>query len=243
MYLLHAAGTAIPCPALLRYVDHWHGCMLLDCVRVVCIPCMQLVQLSAALRALEPPSISTAINWSPNVYLTSNFLTTTAKYGATAKSEYLRPVSAALVWPHGDVLLLTDREADGVLAAVWAGYGGGGGGGGARTVRFPGAPHDPPPTLVWCGYATLSHTHTGPHILSVPLAGRAAVATAMAEPEAASVRLFSGAADYGGQGGALASTLRGMLRHPSAREACQAMVGVRGRVSHFERSDLERACE
>lgn len=204
-----------------------HGCTTRchnACVHV-CVACAQADALVSAL----PGYIGRAIRWSPNVYVTANFAATTTEgdAGTEVSGEYLRPASAALVWPDDSALLLTDREADAVLALLWRG--------GDNNL-----PADSEATLVWCGFATLPHPGSPAPPLALSLGPQVGT---MQPVQAACVRLFNGATHYGGAAGGLLQRLRAMLRHPSAREACQALISMRGRSPHFERSDLEQACE
>jgi hypothetical protein len=57
----------------------------------------------------------------PGIYATRNFVETVCVRGdAMTLRDYLRPVDAGLLYANGDVLLLSEREADLVLESIWA---------------------------------------------------------------------------------------------------------------------------
>eukprot|EP00976_Prorocentrum_cordatum_P097578 1191049-Prorocentrum_minimum.AAC.1 len=68
----------------------------------------------------DPPAALEAVKWA-DIYCTQNFVYTvavTTKKGAL--NEYLRPLDAVLVYPNGHgVVLLSEREADNILARMW----------------------------------------------------------------------------------------------------------------------------
>ncbi|GIL51274.1 hypothetical protein Vafri_7113, partial [Volvox africanus] len=71
-----------------------------------------LKPLSDAVVTLEPKSLSD-ISWSSAVWCTRNFLNTAASSPNTAElNQYLRPVGALVLFASGDVLLVSEREAD-----------------------------------------------------------------------------------------------------------------------------------
>jgi hypothetical protein len=81
------------------------------------------MSLAKAAGHLRPSSVS-GIPWSKHVYCTANFLSTICGDGqATIQNEYLRPVDAVVLFPprpnkspsSPDVLLLSEREANGLL--------------------------------------------------------------------------------------------------------------------------------
>lgn len=82
------------------------------------MPVTQLAQM------LEPQALRN-IPWSTNLYCTRNFALATASKQPPL-NNYLRPVDALLLFPNGEVLLLSEREADQVQACICvAGHQGG----------------------------------------------------------------------------------------------------------------------
>ncbi len=208
----------------------------------------RLVQLAAAAATLEPPAVG-RLPWSGRVFCTANCLYTTqpamdaAAAGAASRAgglnDYLRPLDAALLLPSGEAVLLSEREADGLMEVLW-GVGSGvcnRGSGGAVLLSLP---------LTGLPVVLGGGGSGGRPPLAVALAADAArqpggqpPAWGPAARELVSMRLFGGAASYegGGQAAELAALVKGR------RQAAEALVGARGLLPLFPRSDLERACD
>lgn len=78
----------------------------------------QAMSLESAWKSLTKEAhISSLGSSAPNVFCTPNFLVGIAESTASL-DDYLRPVDAALAFANGDMLLLSEREANGVLLAV-----------------------------------------------------------------------------------------------------------------------------
>ncbi|PNH12760.1 hypothetical protein TSOC_000242, partial [Tetrabaena socialis] len=214
-------------------------------------PAARVVPLPAVAQRLEPGTLAD-IGWSPRVFCTSNFAHAIAglQPGA-ALNEYLRAVDALLLFPgSGELLLLSEREADQLLGRIWAARDGGGGGG---------APAAPAPLLVSLGYARLALS-TG----AAPLLQQAKRCVRHAAPPAAAivphradgggqaalsgfrqwlspllcVQLFNGEASYG-----CAQQRRELDRLMARRLGdAEALVAMRGKQPTLPRSDLEQAC-
>ncbi|EFJ48407.1 hypothetical protein VOLCADRAFT_91060 [Volvox carteri f. nagariensis] len=114
----------------------------------------RLVALRDAVSGLLWPSSLASLSWSAEVLCTANFLcTTTARTRATFTTsrcgkegdlnEYLRPVDAVLLFPSGQMVLISEREADQLQGLVWAswhvnaGSSGSGGVGGGDSIAVP----------------------------------------------------------------------------------------------------------
>ncbi|EFJ48301.1 hypothetical protein VOLCADRAFT_104794 [Volvox carteri f. nagariensis] len=114
----------------------------------------RLVALRDAVSGLLWPSSLASLSWSAEVLCTANFLcTTTARTRAAittsrcgkeeALNEYLRPVDAVLLFPSGQMVLVSEREADQLQGLVWASWhvsvvtSGSGGVGGGGSIAVP----------------------------------------------------------------------------------------------------------
>eukprot|EP00878_Enallax_costatus_P007070 GHUV01007409.1.p2 GENE.GHUV01007409.1~~GHUV01007409.1.p2 ORF type:complete len:229 (+),score=92.49 GHUV01007409.1:757-1443(+) len=211
------------------------------------------VPLSAAAQLLGPAVA--AFDWSTKVYCTSNFLhaiqqPATPSAGALdGTGHYQRYVGAVLVFASGELLLLSEREAEALQELVWATWGSG--------VQ---SSSEPPLLLPLC-YARQAMAGTGDPLLlctqlrplSTAGSARAAAANAPNSPqqlaavlqrrlgakELISARLFNGAASYDSQ------QQRQVLQElASGRcEEAQELLMLRDQLHMFARSDLERACD
>jgi hypothetical protein len=197
--------------------------------------------LQQAARLLEPASIGD-ISWSSKVYATHNYLCTTAQAAADKATQrgllnaYLRPADNLLLLPTGEVLLLSEREVEGLLEL----------GSSCRGTAAASSSARPPLLLNLC-YALEARRSGGPLRLAVPLGRRgssssssssgAAPAPQLAPGELLSLHLFNGGTSYSERDRqVLAGAVSG------CREAAEALVALRGLLPLFPRSDLERAC-
>jgi hypothetical protein len=183
---------------------------------------------------LRPDSVRT-IPWSQAVFCTSNFRSTLL--GPAPQKEYLRPVRAMLLFPQGQVLLVSEREADALLELLWQARPGGGAAAGAV------------PLLQSLSYAKLAFEGAG----IVPVAPRLACSVSAhawhvspgracaqaSAPVLVTLQLFDGDTMYGTllQRRELQRLMRRRL------EAAQELTGMRGKQSLLPRSHLERVCE
>ncbi|PNH12759.1 hypothetical protein TSOC_000243 [Tetrabaena socialis] len=209
-------------------------------------PAARVVPLPAVAQRLEPGTLAD-IGWSPR-FCTSNFAHATAGLQpGTALNEYLRAVDALLLFPgSGELLLLSEREADQLLGRIWAARGGDGGGGSPAAT-------DPAPLLVSLCYARLAlSTGAAPLLQQVtycPLLqaidgdGQAPAPAALSGfrqwlSPLLCVQLFNGEASYG------CAEQRRELDHLMARRLgdAEALVAMRGKQPNLPRSDLEQAC-
>ena len=210
---------------------------------------LQLMCLSDVAKQMLQPGCIGEVPWAAGVYASKGFLHAVEQPqsagGATAArsnlSEYLRPVVDVLVLPNKEVVLLSEREAEGLLEQWLAQRGissssrvGGTTGSGAEG-----------PYLISLAYAQ-SAGGRGP--LATALVPAAATAyqgmqqqqqELVEVPELVSMQLFNGGASF-------ATTeqrqwLKGMMR--GRRNAAEALVSMRGMLPMFPRSDLEKACD
>lgn len=225
------------------------------------------------------PAAVRDLPWSPLILATRNFAFATEQPADSALNEYLRPVGDLLLLPTTDggvasktdskpaaggaVVLLSEREACGLMEALWPG----GGGGGSN------------------GVGKASSSRAGPLLTSLPYAcaaqptGAAAGAAQPAEPlrlaacasrqaaaslaaqlsagrfraQLASLQLFDGETTFvpprqlGGRGvdawWALPplAALRALVT--GQRAAAEALVAMRGKQVLFAFSQLEVACD
>jgi hypothetical protein len=224
-----------------------------------------------------------SISWSSKVFVTSNFMLTTAAAAAavgslggdaqaTARavaqaaaagqrlSEYLRPVGSMLAIQNGDVVLLSEREAEGILEHLWRAAATGRGVPGtsssssssqvvllslsyARLARSTAAagtasssPAAPPPGQQFLVQPPQGPIHLNPSYASV--ANR--LSAQLQLPQLVNAHLFSGGSMYDGDSQQVL-LLHGMVA--GRREAAEALLDSRGRQSQLPRSELELACD
>lgn len=202
--------------------------------------------LRSATCLLRPDSIR-GLPWPDNVLCTRNFLYATNQSafagGRTALNLHLRPVGAMLAFSDGTVLLVSEREADALVAEArdnaWAN-------------SDSGSPA--PPLLVNLCYVhqAWQNGSGAQPALALPLrgsAGRTAAARHALTPAAlvAAIRLFDGQTTYGGPQCEVYRELRRLLGSPEqvkgAKHTCVELVGMRGKQLLFSHSDLEKACD
>ncbi|GLC47557.1 hypothetical protein PLESTB_000000900 [Pleodorina starrii] len=229
-----------------------------------------LVRLAEVVpRFLQPSSGLGAIPWSREVLCTTNFLLATPppRGSSSALNEYLRPVDAMLLFPSGETVLISEREADQLQALAWANRPASSNGASSSTsATAAAAAPAPAPLLVSLSYARDSFTHGrhGPPPLAISLLGSGTAAGSEPPPAMAaaagagaivpaggrrpslvgaaalvSVQLFNGEASYSGE--VLRKELRSVVWR--RRGEVETLVGMRGKQALLPRSDLERACD
>ncbi|CAM9355098.1 unnamed protein product [Chrysoparadoxa australica] len=80
------------------------------------LPALKLLRLEEAATWLSIEALS-KLPWCKEVWVTCNFLVATSV--AKEIDCYLRPPEALLVFPGGEIVLLSEYEADGMLTAIW----------------------------------------------------------------------------------------------------------------------------
>jgi hypothetical protein len=181
-----------------------------------------------------------ALGWSLRVYATRNFVLTVAE-APTAMGEYLRCVGAALLWPDsGDLLLLSEREADALLQAARAPTGN-------AMQALSVTARASAPVLLW-GITSLGSSSSpaagGLPSLAVPLgARRIGCSSTPGAAQLASVLLWNGDTTFGASGTPGLKALLCGAGQPETRaaamSAAELLVGLRGKKERLERSDLE----
>jgi hypothetical protein len=175
------------------------------------------------------------------VFCTANFARTVVQQSeAAALNEYLRPPGSLLLFPATrEVLLVSEREADALVAAAWSS-----GGNNNSTVinntmllnvTYTQNSEAPLPLLG----LVLSNTRSSGAVMQP-------AAASVQPPELASVLLWGGETRYGGTTTPLFSSLVQLLGQggrSGAKEGAEALVGMRGKQALFARSNLEQACE
>lgn len=191
----------------------------------------------AVQQVLVPDSLG-SMEWSTQVWLTHNFLHAAALPLGSAGNDYLRHVDAVLLLPSGEIVLLSEREADGVVRAMRQ----------AHAHANPLGPadrwlHHQQPALMHLPY--MHHalaTGTGRVMLAQaahPVAAPSCAVLSDASTVAAlvSARVFNGDTVYGGLP---SDDLEALVRGHKAE--VEVLVGARGKSTHLPRSDVERAC-
>jgi hypothetical protein len=204
-----------------------------------------------AKQLLQPGSIGD-IPWDAGVFATENFVYAVEQRPAPAGStnclnEYMRPVVEVLMLPSGEVVMLSEREAEGLLEQWLAMKGigtsnssssgiGAAGWGAARSSAY----------LVSLGYALAADAGGGGQSLATALLPAAAAAYGMQQQKQQlldmrklmSMQLFDGGASFSFMDQReLQKVMRGR------KEAAEALVSMRGKLPLFTCSDLEKACD
>ncbi|GLC35571.1 thioredoxin-disulfide reductase [Pleodorina starrii] len=203
-------------------------------------PTAVVLDLYRAAGMLLPESLRT-IGWLAKVRCTLNFLVGIVRNPACCPlNEYLRPVGALVLFRSGEVLLVSEREADQLQALIWNG---------ARSGGTATSAADAPLLVDLC-FARQAFVSGITPMLALPLtaAGGGRDGSAVKWSRAmqqlgptrlASVQLFNGETSYGSE--ALREALRALVWR--RREDVEVLVGMRGKLALLPRSDLERACE
>lgn len=197
----------------------------------------QLMLLRTATAQLLLPSSLGMLPWSSYVHCTKNFLVTTLtsrEARHTTLNEYLRPVDAMLVFPKsGEVVLLSEREADQLQAISWGGHSQGG----YVATTTPAVA----PLLVNLCYARDALAHGRQLLLAVRLGGPgiALQPVPLSAEALVSVQLFDGEASYCSE----VQQREVKLLVWRQRDAVEALLGMRGKSSLLPRSELERVCD
>ncbi|KAG2441635.1 hypothetical protein HXX76_003254 [Chlamydomonas incerta] len=219
----------------------------------------------------DPAQPMEAVPWSDKVYVSRNYLHSIADLPPDQPlNEYLRPVGWLLVLMRGGVVLLSEREADQLLAAAWRA--GGAARGGRRGTAAAHGPLLLSLPYAWQAVTSPQQQGAKPPLLVMNL-GQAAAGGAqnagttwqqlrgrLGVPQLISVRVFAGETSYrvrpgisdntvsAGEDGALnaaAASVEAELRRlvRGQRPQVQQLLVARGRQSHMARSDLEKAVE
>ncbi|KIZ06297.1 hypothetical protein MNEG_1661 [Monoraphidium neglectum] len=181
----------------------------------------------AGTLALAPRELA-GLPWSGRVWCTRNFLRAADLAPGGAANGYLRPPESALALQSGDLVLLSEREADAILREM------------RRAARPPASLLSVPfvqrafergeaAPLLACGAAAAG-------------AAAGAVAGGVGAAELASARLFAGATFYGGREGVVFGALCRLVAGGQTA-LVEDMIAARARSERFSRSDAEAACD
>ena len=186
--------------------------------------------------------------FSQNVSVTRNFLYTTRE---SCHGEFLRPLDMALAFPgpkHWELLLLSEREADGVMEQIWPADGSSSCAG-TRPILlsfaflrvacqlFDDGVTGASPRLIVC-----APNETRPSGTLGPLG--------KVFPELVSAQLFNGETTYSAQAAAkwgdvkntaLGQEIQELVRH--RKGVVEALVAMRGKQTLLAYSHLEQACD
>jgi hypothetical protein len=197
-----------------------------------------IVPLAQLAQQLHPAGLGD-IPWSGDVYVTRNFYTTVT--GTSGLSEYLRPLGHLLLFSSGQVLLLSDREADGVLKAAWG-----------STKRRSSSGSTKPPQLMLLTHADpdafRKHGDSGLWLASAAPTGQPLTVTLGAGKHSSlkltvqhvvSLVLFNGGAMFSSM-----EQREQLVRMVQGRqEEVEALLALRGKLPQLPRSHLEQAAD
>lgn len=191
-------------------------------------PSSRILSLHVMVRHLSPEArVPSMLKPGSTVYCTPNFLfgTEIQDYANEWINDYLRPVDAALIFANGDMLLLSEREADGVLEAFSASESNS-----PYNAKFP--------TLVHISYTTSEPD--GKQIELNPLLKTAVTAMQKMSARAtysalARIWVYSGITNIPSDG---QQEVKALTRGESF--AVRHLIAARGKERMLPRSDLER---
>lgn len=166
--------------------------------------------------------IGSSARATPTVFCTENFLVGTSQPSKSSLDDYLRPVDAALAFADGSLLLLSEREANGVMLAL------------GRDRTLPGNTRGSQPKLIHLSYAG---SEPGEERISTNPLMREATQERGALRCAALARIwvFGGITTIPKDGrDAVKTLIKGKLA------AVKHIVAARGHGHMLPRSDLER---
>lgn len=101
----------------------WNFSSIFTCSTPHTLP-ITTYSLSDVMKSRLVPQTLALIKWSADIYCTTNFLETVANSSQVKElclNKYLRLVDAAIRFPGGEVLLISEREADHLLNLFWEG--------------------------------------------------------------------------------------------------------------------------
>lgn len=169
------------------------------------------------------------VSWPSGVYMTLNFLETVRcedKYQG-GLNEYLRPVSTLLIFACGDVLLVSEREADSILRCMWKSEGNSGSAllslCYARQLDGQGIGSD---TKLYLGALPTTHAKLA----------RAALAVS-------AIQLFNGESNFAGDKKDHARSMLSNGAYGVLKPAAMQLLQIRGLEFMYTRSDLDDICE
>lgn len=196
---------------------------------------IQMQLLGSAAAELTPPSIG-QLHWSQRVYGTKNFWRAVRLPPGEAPNSYLRQMASLLALPGGDMVLLSEREADEVLCLMWQHQGAGGSVGGGQETA---------PVLLSLCYAHAACGDEGSvsgggyaPLLAHTARGRPAGGVALEAGQLASLLVLDGETSYQP---ALHAALGQLVQRRKAEVA--ELLAARGKEVLLSRSDLEAACD
>ena len=173
------------------------------------------------------------VAWSDRVFCTRNFINTASR-NFINKDEYLRIPDVILLWPiSGEVLLVSEREANGLVMAFWN-HG--------EKTRISG------PILAHLAYSrpvavTESAVRSGVPLGALAMLGGLGLSTGggaqwmvPGPPALTTLQIFAGETTL--QSGAVRAELRTLLPTGLAGQAAEALVSSRGLDSMMPHSDL-----
>eukprot|EP00978_Attheya_sp_CCMP212_P011362 scaffold28040_cov54-Attheya_sp.AAC.6 len=113
----------IPCMKAFEETSEWDISVALQCRSINDIPSIAgVMTIADFLRDHVEPKSLTNIKWSGHVMGTKNFFrTVTNSDGSvpTIMNHYLRPIKEYIQFRSGEILLISEREADMLLCAIW----------------------------------------------------------------------------------------------------------------------------
>lgn len=211
-------------------------------------PCAieNVMELKSAVGLLQPVALH-SVGWSRRVFCTANFVNATSQLPNTARSnDYLRPLENILLFQSGEILLVSEREADAFLELLWARPAADPDSGGSSAEAGARAP-----TLMSLCYASAAFHKGGAPSLTAGLAQSASLGSQglsqgsheqgvgiVDANDMVSLRLFDGQALYEE---AQSRHVHGMMF--GRKEVALELVRMRGKQSSLSCSDLELACD
>jgi len=212
--------------------------------------CISLIPLPQLVAQHMHPSNLSSIPWCKSVLATSNFVHTVVLPARSSNlSDYMRHVDALLLFADGNVLLLSEREADACQAMIWQTQQ-------TKSSIKPStaATHSSAPMLLQLCYARLAKEQRNVPLLahkldSTPIC-RATLHTLLTWRCLTNLQLFHGETMFAGSSN---SSFKDRIRSPPFTElrrlmcrkrvAAEELLSLRGKLRMLPKSDLELASE
>ena len=171
----------------------------------------------------------------PSVFVTRNFMQTTTILTPNEKLDsYLRDVNFLLLFANGDVLLLSDREANDIADKIW------------KTQQQRGKPFVGGPTLMPFHVLRASRLNPAYSVRLLQPHGTTLQPAAVAALSFARLVLFNGDTEFGNKSltqEEKIQDLRQLLPDKLARTAALSFPTIHRKTNKVALSDLEAACE
>jgi hypothetical protein len=222
-----------------REVD-WDFSQLLSATQPTDLP-TDVITVSDMVSTYLTPSDLRLVDWPANIFCTVNFaLTILPDFASSKYDDYLRPLDSLLVFPGGEVLLISEREANAVVRLMWANS--------SIAIRFlhtayarESFDHPESPTFVLQLPQNPGRLRQSPRLLRQSPRLLRPAASSLDESTFTALQLFNGETAYKTEN--RMRFLYELIDKNTAGGGPPELVRMRGFGQYLAYSDLELACE